>query len=82
MHYNMYMLVCVTHTSFSLNGMGLYCRIRYFGDMDIPRGKSIEDAQKPETENHFPRNVRLLKTRYKPGMNFGDFSAATFAAFY
>ena len=55
---------------------------RYFGHMKIPKGKTIQDAQKPETEKYFPRNVRLLKTRWKAGMNFGEFSEATFAAFY
>lgn len=54
----------------------------YFGHMKIPKGKTIQDAQKPETEKYFPRNVRLLKTRWKAGMNFGEFSEATFAAFY
>ena len=55
---------------------------RYFGHMNVPEGKTMEDIQKPETETHFPPNVRLLKTRWKAGMNFGEFSEATFAAFY
>jgi hypothetical protein len=55
---------------------------RYFGDMDIPPGKTIEDAQKLDTEKWFPRNVRTLRSRWTPGMNFGQFTEATYAAFY
>lgn len=55
---------------------------RYYGDMEIPTGKSIEDAQGKESETHLPSTVRTLKSRWKPGMNFGEFSNATFAAFY
>lgn len=55
---------------------------RYYGDMKIPEGMSIEDAQGRESESHLPSTVRTLRSRWKPGMNFGDFSNATFAAFY
>jgi len=58
------------------------CSNRYFGDMDIPDGKTIEDAQKEETEKHFPKNVATLRSRWTAGMNFGEFSEATFSAFY
>jgi hypothetical protein len=50
--------------------------------MDIPDGKTIEDAQKEETEKHFPKNVATLRSRWTAGMNFGEFSEATFSAFY
>jgi hypothetical protein len=55
---------------------------RFYGDMKIPKGKSIEDAQGTESESHLPSSVKTLRSRWKPGMNFGEFSDATFAAFY
>ena len=55
---------------------------RYHGDMDIPKGKTIEDAQQKEAERYLPSSVRTLRSRWKPGMNFGAFSDATFASFY
>jgi hypothetical protein len=60
--------------------LSLLCR--YFGDMDIPVGKTIEDAQKKDTEKYFPKNVATLRSRWSAGMNFGQFSEATFSAFY
>lgn len=42
----------------------------------------MEDAQKLDAEKWFPKNVRTLKSRWKPGMNFGQFTEATYAAFY
>lgn len=50
--------------------------------MEIPDGKSIKDAQGELSEIHLPSTVRTLRSRWKPGMNFGQFSNATFAAFY
>mmetsp|Transcript_7459 Transcript_7459/g.10587 ORF Transcript_7459/g.10587 Transcript_7459/m.10587 type:complete len:400 (+) Transcript_7459:91-1290(+) len=55
----------------------------FFGDMDIHvAGKTVEDTQRREAEKHLPATVRTLRSRWKPGMNFGEFSNATFAAFY
>ena len=50
--------------------------------MNIPVGKTIEDAQGKESESHLPATVKTLRSRWKQGMNFGEFSNATFAAFY
>lgn len=55
---------------------------RFHGDMNIPEGKSIDDAQGRESESHLPPTVKTLRSRWKPGMNFGEFSNATFAVFY
>ena len=55
---------------------------RYGGDMIIPDGKCIEDAQNRDAEQHLPRTVRNLRSRWSPGMNFGEFSQKTFEAFY
>ena len=54
----------------------------YHGDMDIPSGLTVEDTQKREAEKHLPRTVKVLRSRWKEGMNFGEFSDATFAAFH
>ena len=51
--------------------------------MEIPKGLTIEEAQKKECEKHFPKNVKTLRSRWTGSdMNFGEFSEATFAAFY
>jgi isopenicillin N synthase-like dioxygenase len=50
------------------------------GDMDLPQGTTVEDVQRRTF--HLPPTVRTLQSRWKPGMNFGEFSNATFAAFY
>ena len=55
---------------------------RYFGGMDIPDSKTIEDAQKEKTEMYFPKNIATLRSRWTAGMNFGEFSEATFSSFY
>lgn len=50
------------------------------GDMDLPPSKTLRDVQ--DASIALPTGVRTLSQRWKPGMNFGDFSIATFAAFY
>jgi hypothetical protein len=50
--------------------------------MDIPEGRCIEDAQGKEAESHLPPTVKTLQSRWRNNMNFGQFSNATFAAFY
>jgi hypothetical protein len=50
------------------------------GDMDLPSGKTVHDVQR--STGHLPLTVKTLKSRWTPGMNFGEFSDATFAAFY
>uniref|UniRef100_A0A6U1X1B8 Non-haem dioxygenase N-terminal domain-containing protein n=1 Tax=Trieres chinensis TaxID=1514140 RepID=A0A6U1X1B8_TRICV len=54
----------------------------YHGDMCIPKERSILDAQSPNAAKNLPRTVKTLKSRWRPGMNFGQFSDATFAAFH
>jgi len=50
------------------------------GLMNLPSGKTVEDIQRQTA--HLPSTVKTLQSRWKPGMNFGEFSEATFAAFY
>jgi hypothetical protein len=50
--------------------------------MNLPEGRTVEDTQCAEAETWLPANVRTLKSRWKPGMNFGEFSNATFDAFH
>lgn len=54
----------------------------YHTNMDLPSGRTVEDTQCAEAEKWLPASVRTLKSRWKPGMNFGEFSNATFAAFH
>jgi isopenicillin N synthase-like dioxygenase len=52
----------------------------YFGDMTLPKGKTVDDVQ--DASIKLPSSVKTLSSRWKPGMNFGEFSEATFSAFY
>ena len=56
--------------------------IRFHGDMEIPAGRNVEDTQQREAETYLPKTVRTLRSRWKAGMNFGEFSNTTFASFY
>ena len=58
----------------------MYCR--FYGDMDIPNGRTLHDTQHQEAERFLPRNIRTLRSRLQEGMNFGEFSNSTFSAFY
>lgn len=60
----------------------VFMQPEFFHDTDIPEGRTIEDAQKLEAEKHLPRTVKPLRSRWSPGINFGEFSNNTFAAFY
>jgi len=50
--------------------------------MNLPESKTVEDVQCVDAQKWLPSTVRTLKSRWKPGMNFGEFSDATFAAFH
>ncbi|KAL9184326.1 hypothetical protein ACHAXT_002412 [Thalassiosira profunda] len=54
----------------------------YHSSMNLPKGRTLEDTQRIEAEKHLPKNVRTLRSRWKLGQNFGEFSDATFAAFH
>lgn len=66
----------------SRESFAVFMEPEYFGEMKIPRGRTIQDAQRKEDEIHLPKSVKTLRSRYKQGMNFGEFSEATFAAFH
>lgn len=54
----------------------------YHSSMDLPSSRTVEDTQCVEAEKHLPKTVKTLRSRWKLGMNFGEFSNATFAAFH
>lgn len=66
----------------SREAFAVFMEPEYFGDMEIPPGKTIEDAQNKDAEKWFPKSVRTLRSRWTSGMNFGQFTEATYAAFY
>lgn len=68
----------ITRESFAV-----FMEPEYSGDMDIHvKGRTVENTQRREAEEHLPKSVRTLRSRWDHGMNFGEFSNATFAAFY
>lgn len=66
----------------SRESFAVFMEPEYFTKMTIPTGKTIHDAQRQEDECHLPKSVKTLRSRYREGMNFGEFSEATFAAFH
>lgn len=53
------------------------------GDMEIHAGgRSLDETQTQEAEKFLPPSVKTLRSRWKPGMSFGEFSEATFSAFH
>jgi isopenicillin N synthase-like dioxygenase len=52
------------------------------GLMTIPKGRTVAHAQDPQALATLPPTVRPLSKRYKEGMNFGEFSDATFSAYH
>jgi isopenicillin N synthase-like dioxygenase len=54
----------------------------YDGDMEVPEGIGVEQVQDSEAAKHLPTSVRTLASRWKKGQDFGQFSDATFSAFY
>lgn len=64
----------------SRESFAVFMEPEYSGDMNLPQGKTAEDIQR--RTSHLPPTVRTLQSRWKPGMNFGEFSNATFQAFY
>ena len=65
----------VTRESFAV-----FMEPEYLSDMDLPEGKTVDDVQ--DASIVLPSSVKTLSSRWKLGMNFGEFSNATFRAFY
>jgi hypothetical protein len=45
-------------------------------------GRTMEDTQCVEDERRLPSSVLTLRSRWKLGMTFGEFSNAAFLAFH
>ncbi len=54
----------------------------FHSSMNLSMGRTLEDMQCVEDERRLPSSVRTLRSRWKLGMTFGDFSNATFSAFH
>jgi hypothetical protein len=65
----------ITRESFAV-----FMEPEYFGAMALPLGKKVDDVQ--DASISLPSSVKTLSSRWKPDMNFGEFSEATFSAFY
>ena len=66
----------------SRSTFAVFMEPEYHSSMSLPTGCTVEDVQCEEAEKALPKTVRTLKSRWKLGMNFGEFSDATFAAFH
>ena len=50
--------------------------------MNLLIGRTLEDMQWVKDERRLPSSVRILRSRWKLGMTFGEFSNAAFLAFH
>eukprot|EP00756_Hemistasia_phaeocysticola_P042229 Hpha_TRINITY_DN16958_c1_g2::TRINITY_DN16958_c1_g2_i1::g.55036::m.55036 len=66
----------------SRESFAIFMEPEFSGDMDMPTDRTVEDTQKEEAQRFLPRTVRTLRSRWKQGQNFGEFSDATFSAFH
>ena len=66
--------------SLTRESFAVFMEPEYFGEMELPTGKTVENVQ--DASIVLPSSVKTLSSRWKPGMNFGEFSEATFSAFY
>lgn len=62
--------------------MAVFMEPEYDGEMALPDGRSVEDVQSGDAEGFLPSGVKTLASRWKSGMDFGQFSDATFNTFY
>lgn len=73
---------CKGSSNVSRETFAIFMEPEYHSKMDLPVGRSLADTQCIEAEQHLPSTVRTLRSRWKMGMSFGEFSNATFAAFH
>mmetsp|Transcript_18638 Transcript_18638/g.33574 ORF Transcript_18638/g.33574 Transcript_18638/m.33574 type:complete len:92 (+) Transcript_18638:363-638(+) len=73
---------CKGGSNVSRETFAVFMEPEYHSSMDIPASRTLEDTQCAEAERSLPSSVRTISKRWKMGMNFGEFSNATFAAFY
>ncbi|KAL7499497.1 hypothetical protein ACHAWT_007778 [Skeletonema menzelii] len=66
----------------SRSTFAVFMEPEYHSPMNLPAGRSVSDTQCEKAEKSLPKTVRTLRSRWKLGMNFGEFSDATFAAFH
>lgn len=73
---------CKGGGSVSRETFAVFMEPEFHSSMDLPASRTLEDTQCIDAERSLPKNVRTISKRWKLGMNFGEFSNATFAAFY
>jgi len=52
------------------------------GDMAVPAGRTVEEAQNQAAAASLPKEVPPLGSRWKEGMDFGEFTDATLNSYY
>eukprot|EP00970_Alexandrium_tamarense_P003590 scaffold567_cov230-Alexandrium_tamarense.AAC.8 len=73
---------CCKIGNVSRETFAVFMEPEYHSNMDLPKGRTVEDTQCEDAERWLPRTVKTLRSRWRPGMNFGEFSNETFAAFH
>jgi isopenicillin N synthase-like dioxygenase len=66
----------------SRDTFAVFMEPEYNGDMSLPPGRTVEEVQSGEAVKYLPVSVKTLGSRWKKGMDFGEFSEATFSTFY
>ena len=67
---------------YSRQTFAVFMEPEHDGPMPLPPGRTVADVQSGEAVKFLPKGCRTLGSRWKEGMDFGQFSEATFASFY
>jgi isopenicillin N synthase-like dioxygenase len=71
-----------SNNNISRETFAVFMEPEYHSTMSLPDGRTLADTQCVEDEKYLPQSVKTLRSRWKLGMTFGEFSNATFAAFH
>ena len=69
-------------TGHSRQTFAVFMEPEHDGPMPLPPGRTVGDVQSGEAVKFLPKGCKTLGSRWKEGMDFGEFSEATFASFY
>jgi len=71
-----------SNNNISRETFAVFMEPEYHSTMSLPEWRTLADTQCVEDEKYLPQSVKTLRSRWKLGMTFGEFSNATFAAFH
>ncbi|CAB1097282.1 unnamed protein product [Ectocarpus sp. CCAP 1310/34] len=71
-----------SHEGVSREAFAVFMQPEWGESMDVPRGTEFESVRSLHSKSLLPRAAAPITDRLRPGMDFGEFTEATFAAYY